>query len=103
MKKLRLFSSLFLAFYAFSLTSIKAQMVGTDGFIQGSYVEIGICGDGGNEGARTNLFPAPPGFHQRGSATLFGFVANPQMNLWTTFDGDFYTPGSPENGWGFEI
>src|ERR1043165_5077420 len=82
---------------------LKAQMVGPDAYIKGNNVEIGIRGIGGYEGADCAVSPPLPGMHLRSSNNLFGFVANPQLNAWTTFDGDFFTPGSPENGWGFEI
>jgi hypothetical protein len=41
--------------------------------------------------------------HFRSNTSFFGFVANSQNNAWATFDGDYFTPGTPENGWGFEI
>lgn len=78
-----------------------AQMVGPDAFMQGTSVEIGISGAGGYEGCTSAGTPA--GYHYRGFSGLFGFYANPQVNAWATYDGDFFTPGSPENGWGFEI
>lgn len=84
----------------FQNNAIFAQMVGTDAFMQGNSVEIGIAGVGGYEGTNS---PAPAGYHGRGFGLPFGFIANPQLNAWATFDGDFFTPGSPENGWGFEI
>lgn len=81
-----------------------AQIVGTEGFIIGDYVEIGVSGAGGFEGAVWNAASPPvPGAHYRSSTSFFGFVANPQMDGWVNYDGDFFTPGSPENGWGFEI
>lgn len=85
--------------------STKAQMVGTDAYMKGNYVEIGIRGLGGFEGVDVTSAPVPAGMHLRSANNLFGFVANPQMNLWagSSFDGDFFTPGSPENGWGIEI
>jgi hypothetical protein len=81
-------------------------MVGSDAYIKGKYVEIGLNGLGGFEGVDTTISSPLSGMHHRsdsGGEDLFGFVANPQKNNWATFDGDFYTPGSPENGWGFEI
>jgi len=92
-----------------STSVVKAQVVGPDCYMQGTYVEIGAMGDFGYEGINTFTSAVPAGYHQRGPSNLFGFVANPQMNNWdspgpgTAFDGDFFTPGSPENGWGFEI
>jgi hypothetical protein len=86
----------------FSGTSY-AQMVGTDAYLKGNYVELGISGAGGFEGAPTMTSPPPSGMHFRSGNPYFGFVANPQMDGWVNYDGDFFTPGSPENGWGFEI
>jgi gliding motility-associated-like protein len=85
--------------------SIKAQLVGTDAYIKATSVEIGIDGGGGFEGCDVTVSPPPAGMHFRSGTNYFGFVANPQLNAWvgSNFDGDFFTPGSPENGWGFEI
>src|ERR1043165_2059878 len=80
-----------------------AQMVGPDAYMKGNYVEIGIEGSGGNEGIDMAVSPAPAGMHPRSNTNRFGFVTNPQMDGWVNFDGDFFTPGSPENGWGVEI
>lgn len=92
--------SLAIAISATTTGNLNAQIVGTDAFMKGNYVEIGIKGTGGYEGATA---AAPSGMHARGGIGLFGFVANPQMDSWTNYDGDFYTPGTPENGWGIEI
>lgn len=83
--------------------SIKAQIVGEEAYMKGNYVEIGIDGDGGFEGAPIDSGAVPSGMNYRSNNPYFGFVANPQMDGWMNFDGDFFTPGSPENGWGFEI
>lgn len=82
-----------------------AQMVGTNAYIKATSLEIGISGLGGFEGCDMSISPPLAGMHPRtgGTTNYFGFVANPQVNSWATFDGDFFTPGSPENGWGFEI
>ena len=78
----------------------RAQMSGGNAFLVGDYVEVGIDGGGGFEGAA----PALPGMHPRGgNLGLHGFVANPQQNSWATYDGDFFTPGTEENGWGLEF
>ena len=81
-------------------TSLKAQLVGTGAFIKATSLEIGISGAGGMEGTTA----APPvGMHPRGGFGIFGFVANPQVNAWATFFGDYFAPGSPENGWGLQV
>ncbi|HLP11632.1 MAG TPA: gliding motility-associated C-terminal domain-containing protein [Flavobacteriales bacterium] len=79
-----------------------SQMVGADCYIKGNLVEIGIDGTYGFEGADTFVSAPLAGMHFRSNTQYFGFVANPQVNAWATFDGDFFTPGTPENGWGFE-
>lgn len=86
-----------------SSVKVLAQMVGTNAYIKGTSVEIGIAGAGGFEGCDVTASPPLLGMHYRSGTNFFGFVANPQVNSWATFDGDFFTPGSPENGWGFEI
>lgn len=85
--------------------NLKSQIVaGGDCYIKGNLVEIGIDGSGGFEGAYWNPFSPPlGGMHYRSNTSYFGFVANPQMDGWTNFDGDFFTPGANENGWGCEI
>lgn len=80
------------------------QTSGGNAFLIGNYVEVGIAGPGGYEGADLGVGTLP-GVHWRSDAgnNLLGFVADPTMSGWVTFDGDFFTPGSPENGWGFEV
>ncbi|MGZ4075329.1 MAG: hypothetical protein ACXVPO_17550, partial [Bacteroidia bacterium] len=97
-------SLLLLSLFVFQIQISNAQLVGGNAFIQGTSVEIGIDGAGGFEGAPWNTAsPAVPGMHFRSGNPYFGFVSNPQVNAWATYDGDFFTPGSPENGWGFCI
>ncbi|MBL0329840.1 MAG: T9SS type A sorting domain-containing protein [Bacteroidetes bacterium] len=92
-----------LAAIALPVLSSTAQIVGADAYLKGNNVEIGISGLGGFEGAPIDSATVPLGLHYRSNNPYFGFVANPQLNAWASFDGDFFTPGSPENGWGFEI
>jgi hypothetical protein len=94
---------LFCCVFLLTLSMMKAQMVNGNAYMIGTGVEIGIDSAGGFEGVdTTNAFPLP-GMHYRSNTPYFGFVANPQNNAWATFDGDYFTPGTPENGWGFEI
>ena len=86
-----------------NINILKAQMVGANAYIRGTFVEIGLAGNGGYEGCPTGVSPPLPGMHFRSGNPFFGFVSNPQANAWLTFDGDFFTPGSPENGWGVEV
>ena len=96
------YSFLVFPIIAFFSSTASAQILGTSAYIYGDYVEIGI-NDAGHEGA-----PRVPLSNNRsnqalGSPVYFGFVANPQMDAWGNYDGDFFTPGSPENGFGLEI
>jgi hypothetical protein len=76
----------------------EANGAGERAFIRNSYVEMGI----GPEGAFGE--PAyPSGWHYRSNSGQFGFVANPQRNDWASFYGDFFSPGSPLEGWGMEV
>ncbi len=95
--------SITFAIVLFNANFIIAQMVGPNAYIKATSLELGLDGLGGFEGCNITTSPPLPGMHFRSANPLFGFVANPQINLWATFDGDFFTPGSPENGWGIEI
>lgn len=86
-----------------NINFLNAQMVGANAYIKGTSVEIGIAGLGGFEGCPTGVSPPLAGMHFRSGNPFFGFVSNPQVNAWATFDGDFFTPGNPENGWGIEL
>ncbi len=86
----------------FSLNA-KSQLVGVDAYLKGLYVEIGVDGAGGFEGADSTISLPPAGMHFRSNTPHSGFVANPQMDGWINYDGDYYTPGTPENGWGIEF
>jgi hypothetical protein len=71
---------------------------GSNAFMRNSYVEMGI----GYEGAFGESSP-PSGWHTRANTGQLGFVANPQDDNWSTYYGDFFTPGSPLEGWGLKI
>ncbi|MCW3082798.1 MAG: hypothetical protein JWP12_164 [Bacteroidetes bacterium] len=103
--KLLLNGALLLIVTAALTQSASAQMVGPNAYIKGTSVEIGLDGAGGFEGCNTTVSAPLPGMHFRSNTSYFGFVANPQLNGWSgsAFDGDFFTPGTPENGWGVEI
>jgi gliding motility-associated-like protein len=83
--------------------TLHAQMVGINAYIKGDNAELGIDGNGGFEGCPTVISPPLPGMHFRSDNDFFGFTANTTGGNWTQFDGDFFTPGTEENGWGFEI
>jgi len=87
----------------FQIGILQAQISGTEAYILGNGVQIGISGEGGFEGADTTKGTMPAGTHFRSNTQYFGIVANPQNNNWATFDGDFFSPGTPENGWGISL
>lgn len=92
-------------FIAFTLLFIPlsdsfSQIVDGNGYLIGDFVEIGVHGNGGYEGT-ANL----AGSHARGGGypeAFFGFVAAQGLS-WTDYNGDYFTSGSPENGFGLEI
>ncbi|MBN4073138.1 hypothetical protein JYT74_03745, partial [Crocinitomix catalasitica] len=86
------------------LFSVSAfgQIIGTNAYMIGTFVEIGINGLG-HEGAASLAGSNNRSNQVITSPVYFGFVANPQADGWVDYDGDFFTPGSPENGFGFEI
>ncbi|MBT3880558.1 MAG: hypothetical protein HOF76_16155 [Candidatus Scalindua sp.] len=96
--KLRVFSSLI---FASLLIAIISSSVYAEVFLKGNYVEVGIhnsfsFGTAGNQ---------PAGYHGNVSNKL-GFVADFGKDGWGIgtpgFAGDFFLPGSPEEGWGIE-
>jgi gliding motility-associated-like protein len=88
---------------AIFLLSIQSfgQLLGTGAYFIGNVASIGVH-NRGHEGTSSI-----PGDHSRSDqwdpSVYFGFVANPQNDGWVNYDGDFFTPGSPENGFGLEI
>jgi gliding motility-associated-like protein len=100
LRGIALYCGIFCLFYS---NGLEAQMVGSNAYIVGANAEIGIDGFGGFEGCSTIESPPFNGMHPRSENTIFGFVANVNNGNWSEFDGDFFTPGSAENGWGFTI
>ena len=96
--KLSLLSGVF-----FTAARANAQMVGSDIFLKGKYVEVGI-GALGYYGSDSS---APAGYnpHCAGCSVTngIGFVADPAMTSWTTYNGDYFLPGSPFEGWELQV
>ena len=71
--------------------------VATDGFLAGSFLEVGLGTDGalGSDGA------APVGFKDAGS--LLGAVVDNERDGWSTYDGDYVLPGTPVETWGVQV
>lgn len=82
---------------------LEAHHIDNDGWAKGEFVEIGI-NEKGVYGA--NLLNKPASFHDNRDVDfnlLFGFIANPLKDGWVDYDGDYFTPGSPEEGFAIEI
>jgi gliding motility-associated-like protein len=90
------------------VVSANAQIVGTNAFNQGTYVEVGVnrCGAFGS-----STPPAAPGpigvYHPNPGLPGLGFVADADADGWATgspqYCGDYFVPGSPVEGWGIQI
>ncbi|WP_188686331.1 Ig-like domain-containing protein, partial [Rufibacter glacialis] len=84
-------------------TAALAQKIGNDAFLKGQYLEVGVsrAGSFGTETA------APSGYHANSSGGFLGFVADPAKDGWDVgtpaHNGDYFVPGTPEEGWGIEI
>lgn len=113
MKQINKFS--LLAAILFSSVAARAQLDSCNVFLKGNYVEIGI----NPIGAYGSTSGAPAGYHPTdaglsfynmgcGSASVacpraLGFVADPEMTGWTHYYGDFYVPGTPQEGWSLQV
>ena len=94
---------LLLLFFVLATGASQAQRVSGEAFLQGSYLEVGIaqCGSFGTAGA------APTGYHPNMTANRLGFIADAGRDGWNVgtppYNGDYFLPGTPEEGWGVEI
>lgn len=79
--------------------SVSAQIIGSDGFLMGEGLEVGIHNDGYEGSAGLPPFET----HYRGWTGRLGFLANPQNDGWVNYDGDFFMPGAPQNCFGIEV
>ena len=99
---LRSFSMLLFGVSTLINQQAKAQLVGSEIFLKGDYVEVGIA----TNGAYGSDNDAPTGYHPRGVGLKLGFVADPDKDGWTVgtpnYIGDYYLPGSPQEGWDIE-
>ena len=91
----------YLSFILFLIPPIFSfsQWTSEGAYLIGDFVEIGI-NHNGHEGA-----PYLAGSHNRGAdrSIFFGYVADPNETTWTEYNGDYFTPGTPENGWGLNL
>ena len=104
MYKNRLFIIFFLILIIVVPTTVYSQIVGTEAFLQGYFLEVGVsaCGSYGTAGN------APCGYHPRNNFNSgIGFVSEPARDGWTVgapaFCGDYFLPGSPVEGWGVQV
>jgi gliding motility-associated-like protein len=90
-----------IAFFAMTTTNSISQLTGTGAYFLGNIAEIAIHNNG-HEGT-ADIGGSNARSDQWDPSVYFGFVANPQNDGWNNYDGDFFTPGSPENGFGIEV
>jgi hypothetical protein len=80
-----------------------AQIVGTNAYLQGDYVELGINGNGGYIANAE----APEGYHDLAGFSGFGLVADSDRDGWEIgspgYCGDYFEPGSPEEGFAIRV
>lgn len=87
-------------------TVVHAQIDGDNVFLQGQYVEVGIsgCGVYGTMG-ETPEGPYGP-YHPNVEYVGLGYVADSDKDGWDVgsplYCGDYFTPGSPEEGWAIQ-
>ncbi len=88
------------------VTQNYAQIIGGNCYLERSAVQVGVgsCGTYG-----VNAVP-PAGYYPNVTGR-FGFISDPPRNGWLVpgpgtfpnYMGDYFTPGSPEEGWGIEF
>ena len=89
---------------------LQAQVADGSIFMQGNYVEIGIneCGVyGSNDEPPIGPLGAYHGINMNG----LGYIADHEKDGWDVstepgqpvFCGDYFTPGSPEEGWAIQV
>jgi hypothetical protein len=92
-----LLSLLFFSGYMFSQSAISS---GSDAYMRGNYIDVGINARG-TFGAPNATRPV--GYHDSRTGALLGFVANPLKDGWVNYDGCFFTPGSDVEGFTVKI
>jgi gliding motility-associated-like protein len=102
LKPLYLFLIFFLSAHSVS-AQLEAHDIEGEGWAKGDFIEFGINSKG-VYGARN--INRPPNFHDNRESDgneIFGFIANPLADGWIDYDGDFFTPGLPEEGFTIEV
>lgn len=80
---------------------VTSMPTATDGsaFLRSRLLEVGTS----HQGSFGTTDAPPAGWHPRPAGTPLGFVADPGDTGWTTYQGDFFVPGSPEEGFGMNV
>jgi len=108
MKQFNLIGTISAAAILLTAGAANAQLSDCSSFMQGNHVEVGVNWNG----AYGTSKDAPAGYHPRGAATEWnicdstesdttglGFVADPNFTGWSSYYGDYFLPGDPEEGW----
>lgn len=88
------------------VTQNYAQIIGGNCYLERNAVQVGV-GSCGTYGVNA----VPPAGYYPNVAGRFGFISDPPKNGWLVpgpgafpdYMGDYFTPGSPEEGWGIEF
>ena len=86
----------------------RSQILSSQGFLQGKYVEVGVRANGAFGSSTT-----PSSFHGN-NGTCLGFRVDRQKNGWGATvgssapftnidDGDYFCPGTPYEGWALKV
>lgn len=91
---------LFFLFTTFHLYAQETYLIDNEAWAKGNFVEIGINSIGvfGSNGLNK-----PNSFHANRYSPRFGFIANPKKDNWVDYDGDFFAPGNPEEGFTIQV
>ena len=105
------FNTSLIVFMILNLIAFKgnSQMVGGDVFLQGCFIELGIS-ECGVYGSSATPPEGPLGDYHGINFNGLGFIADHEKDGWDVntgvdepvFCGDYFTPGSPEEGWAIE-
>lgn len=85
------------------LNYANAQIVGTNAFMKGAYLELGV----GPDGVYVSDVNAPAGYHDPFFLPNFGMIIDDAKDGWATgtpaFCGDYFAPGSPVEGFAVQV
>ena len=102
MKKVLSTSLIFVACMLIANNALFAQIVGTNSYLQGRFLEVGI-----NEYGAFGAPPPPATYHPYPAGSSLGEVYDYGHDGFTVglpaFMGDYTYPGSPYEGWGIQV